>query len=63
MTLNVIKIFTETEKEINCMSDIKEYTFKELSLHEQKTALEFIEYLENAGCKQKMNEKLCTEKD
>ena len=45
------------------MSDIKEYIFKELSLHEQKTALEFIEYLENAGCKQKMNEKLCTEKD
>ncbi len=48
--LKDIKIFTETEKEINCMSDIKEYTLKELSLHEQKTALEFIEYLENIGC-------------
>ena len=32
------------------MSDKKEYIFKELSLREQKTALEFIEYLENAGC-------------
>ena len=50
MALNVIKIFTETEKEINCMSDIKKYIFKELSLHEQKTALEFIGYLENVGC-------------
>lgn len=32
------------------MSEIKEYIFKELSLHEQKTALEFIEYFENVGC-------------